>query len=97
MLSGSLRMPDDDPLSGTAKFKCSSCEKEQLLKIELSCKLQVGDAPYIDPRNPGYGKCKICRRRALRAVVVPSFTQQSKIQGFWKPPTGGDSPDTKTE
>lgn len=66
------------------------------VSAEASAKMKVGDVPYKSPNNPEFGKCKRCRRKKMVVTKVPSFESPGKLQGFWKPPTGGGSSDTTT-
>lgn len=79
------------------ELTCESCGQHHLVSAEACAQLKVGDAPYKDPRNPEFGKCKRCRKRKLVVTRVPFSLPPEKPRGFWKVPTDGSSSDTTTE
>ena len=90
-------MPQSDPFKVEVEMTCDGCSKVHRVQVEAAMKLGIGDAPYTDPRNPEFGRCKKCQKRLLKVTKVPDFVQPVKLQGFWKPPTGGGSSGSETE
>lgn len=92
-------MPNDpnDPFLQEVELTCKKCGMKHKVQAATSMKMKVGDVPYKDPRNPGFGKCKRCKTRTLEVTQVPSSSSPPRPPGFWKLPTDGSSSGTTTE